>query len=53
MTEVKLSIEVVNRMLNYLSTKPYSEVAEIIAAVVNEVNRSKEPITTSASEVAE
>lgn len=53
MNEVKLSIEVMNKLLNYLSTKPYSEVAEIIATIVNEVNRSKEPITTSISEVAE
>ena len=39
MNQITLSVETINKVLNYLSERPYKEVAEIIAAVINEANK--------------
>lgn len=39
MNQVKISIETLNRVLNYLSERPYKDVADIITTIVTEVSK--------------
>lgn len=39
MQEIKLSVNLVNGILNYLGSRPYAEVANLIAAVQQEAEK--------------
>lgn len=42
MNEVKLSTQLVNAILQYLGTRPYTEVFQVIEAIQNEAKTASE-----------
>ena len=47
MNEIKLSTNLVNAILQYLGTRPYTEVFQIIEAIQKEAKENNEAIQTS------
>ena len=47
MNEIKLSTNLVNAILQYLGTRPYTEVFQVIEAIQKEAKKQNETIQTS------
>ena len=43
MEKVSLSVELVNGVLNYLASKPFSEVAQLISKIQEEAQKQSAP----------
>lgn len=40
--EVKVSLEVLQELIDYLQVKPYNEVSQLISKIIQEVNKEEE-----------
>jgi len=47
MNDIKLSTNLVNAILQYLGTRPYTEVFQVIEAIQKEAKKQNETIQTS------
>jgi hypothetical protein len=51
MNEIKLSSNLVNALLQYLGTRPYTEVFQVIEAIQKEAKQQAEPKIESTPEL--